>query len=58
MREDLEELIEKGYTTDTDRGTGLGMFLVKMLLEIYGGGIEVIDSDLDGARFDVVLRKA
>ncbi len=56
--EDREKIFDKGYSTDKKRGTGLGMFLVKKLLEIYGGNIEVKDSDLGGARFDVMLKKA
>ncbi len=56
--DDKKEIIfEKGYTTDEDRGTGLGLFLVKNLLESYGGEIEVKDSDMGGARFDVRLKK-
>ena len=52
-----ETIFEKGFTTDEERGTGLGLFLVKMLLESYGGSIEVKDSDMSGARFDVRLKK-
>ncbi len=51
-------IFNRGYTTDKGRGTGLGMFIVKMLVETYGGSIEVKDSDLGGARFDVRLQKA
>ncbi len=52
-----ETIFEKGYTTDEERGTGLGLFLVNMLLESYDGEIEVKDSELGGARFDVKLEK-
>ncbi len=52
-----EKIFHRGYTTDKERGSGLGMFLVKMLVETYGGKIEVKDSDLGGARFDVYLNK-
>ncbi|MFO8050358.1 MAG: PAS domain S-box protein [Thermoplasmatota archaeon] len=56
--DDKKDIIfEKGYTTDEERGTGLGLFLVKNLLESYGGSIEVGDSDMGGARFDVKLKK-
>ena len=50
-----ERIFERGYTTDDERGTGLGLFLVKMLIEIYGGSIEVKDSELGGACFDIYL---
>lgn len=56
--EKKEKIFEKGYTTDDERGTGLGVFLVERLLSVYGGNIEVKDSELGGARFDVYLRKA
>ena len=52
-----ETIFEKGYTTDEDRGTGLGLFLVKNLLKSYGGRIEVSDSDMGGSRFTVHLKK-
>ncbi|MEF8832279.1 MAG: PAS domain-containing sensor histidine kinase [Candidatus Thermoplasmatota archaeon] len=52
-----ETIFEKGYTTDEDRGTGLGLFLVKNLLKSYGGSVEVNDSDMGGTRFDVRLKK-
>ncbi len=56
--DDKKDIVfEKGYTTDRDRGTGLGLFLVKNLLESYGGEIEMKDSDMDGARFDVHLKR-
>lgn len=51
------KIFNKGYTSDDERGTGLGLFLVRKLLEIYGGSIEVKDSELGGARFDIYLRK-
>ncbi len=51
-----EVIFNDGYTTDKERGTGLGLFLTKTLLDIYGATIEVGDSDLGGARFDVELK--
>ncbi len=56
--EDLQaDIFEKEYTSDEERGTGLGLFLVKMLLDIYGGEINVKDSELGGAMFEVHLEK-
>lgn len=55
--DDKEKIFNKGYTTDSERGTGLGLFLAKTLLDIYDGEIEVKDSDLGGARFDISLKK-
>nr|AGF93183.1 multi-sensor signal transduction histidine kinase [uncultured organism] len=55
--EEKQKIFNKGYTTDEERGTGLGLFLVKKLLNIYEGSIEAKDSELGGARFDVHLNK-
>ena len=55
--EKKEEIFDKGYTTDKERGTGLGLYLVKMILKKYLGNIEVKDSELGGARFDIHLQK-
>nr|AGF93184.1 multi-sensor signal transduction histidine kinase [uncultured organism] len=56
--EDKEKVFNRGYTTDTDRGTGLGLFLVKSLLKTYDGKIKVKDSNFGGARFNIYLKKA
>ncbi len=55
--EDKETIFEKGYTTDEERGTGLGLYLVRRLLDIYDGSIDVKNSELGGARFDVHLKR-
>ncbi len=55
--QEKEKIFNKGYTTDQERGTGLGLFLVKTLLEIYDGSIEVKDSDLGGSKFIIHLKK-
>ncbi|MFB6113996.1 MAG: ATP-binding protein, partial [Halodesulfurarchaeum sp.] len=53
--EKRDRIFDRGYTTDTVRGSGLGLFLVNTLIETYGGTIEVGDSDLGGATFEVHL---
>ncbi|MFW6197039.1 MAG: sensor histidine kinase, partial [Thermoplasmatota archaeon] len=57
QEKDQEKIFNKGYTTDEERGTGLGLFLVKRLIDSYGGSVEVRDSDMSGARFDIHLKK-
>ena len=57
-KEEKKKILEKGYTTDEERGTGLGMYLSKTLVETYNGDIEVKDSDMGGARFDLHLKKS
>ncbi|OUJ18443.1 Signal transduction histidine kinase containing PAS domain [Methanonatronarchaeum thermophilum] len=50
-------VLQKGYTTNPKKGTGLGLFLVKTLIETYGGNIQVKDSKLGGAKFEIQLQK-
>ncbi|PTD93826.1 hypothetical protein C9439_05775 [archaeon SCG-AAA382B04] len=56
-REEMNKIFEKGYRTSEAEGTGLGLFLVKEIAERYGGNVRVRDSDLGGARFDIILNK-
>ena len=51
------KVLRKGYTSDKKKGTGLGLYLVRLLLKSYGGEIDVQDSELGGARFDIHLKK-
>ncbi|PTD93349.1 hypothetical protein C9439_08025 [archaeon SCG-AAA382B04] len=53
--ENKDKIFEKGFSSD---GTGLGLYLVKEIVETNEGKIEVKESDLGGARFDVYLNKA
>jgi len=53
-----KKIFQRGYTTDKERSMGLGLFLVNKILEVYRGNIEVKDSELGGAKFDIVLKKA
>ena len=55
-QEKKEEIFEKGYTT-VNSSSGLGLYLVKDIVEHYGGCVEVKESELGGARFDVHLQK-
>ncbi|MBS3817832.1 MAG: PAS domain-containing sensor histidine kinase [Candidatus Thermoplasmatota archaeon] len=55
--EKKEKIFNRGFTTNEERGTGLGLYLLRDLVETYGGGVEVEGSELGGARFDVYLEK-
>lgn len=55
LREDCFELGEQG--TDSS-GDGLGLYLVSRLADVYGGGVELGESDGGGARFQVTLPAA
>lgn len=56
--EEKNQVFTKGYTTDEEKGTGLGMYLVKTIIKIYRGSIEVMDSELGGAKFEIHLQNA
>jgi len=51
-----DKIFEKGYST-VNSSSGLGLYLVKDIVEHYGGSVEVKDSDLGGARFEINLQK-
>jgi len=52
-----EKVFERGFSQGGNSGTGIGMFLVQQIAEAYGGSVEVMDSEMGGARFDVHLEK-
>ncbi len=53
-----EEIFQRGFKEGENAGSGLGLYLVKEIVDIYGGQIEVMDSELGGARFQIMMRKA
>ncbi len=55
--EEKERIFERGYKGKDSSGSGLGMHLVEKIVESYGGKIKVGDSELGGAKFDVMLKK-
>ncbi len=54
-----DKIFERGFKKgdNAGSGSGLGLFLVKEIVESYGGIIEVKDSDLGGARLDIKLNR-
>ncbi len=52
-----DKVFLKGFKSGDDPGTGLGLYMVKEIAESYGGSVEVKDSELGGARFDVRLKR-
>jgi two-component system, OmpR family, sensor histidine kinase PrrB len=53
-RERIFERFARG-TTATAQGSGLGLALVRQQAALHGGTVEVGDSELGGARFEVAL---
>jgi len=48
-------LFEESFSWGPNKGTGLGLFIAKKVIESYGGSIRVGESKTGGARFIVVL---
>lgn len=53
-----DKLFEKGYKKGDSAGSGLGMYLVREILNRCRGSISVKDSEMGGARFDIEFKKA
>ncbi|MEP2737315.1 MAG: HAMP domain-containing sensor histidine kinase [Erythrobacter sp.] len=58
--EKREQLFDRGARLDTDKpGTGLGLAIVRDVAEIYGGGVELHESeDLGGLLVKLILPRA
>lgn len=52
-----DDIFDKAWSGKGKRGSGLGLYLVKKIIEKYKGDIELKDLELGGARFDVYLKK-
>ncbi len=50
-------IFEKGVKGELSKGSGLGLFLVKTIIDSYDGRVMVEDSDLGGSKFIIVLNK-
>lgn len=48
-----DRIFEEGFSGES--GTGLGLFIVKKIVELYGGSIKVMDNKPSGAVFEVRL---
>ncbi|MGM0510871.1 MAG: PAS domain S-box protein [Thermoplasmatota archaeon] len=55
--ESKEKIFDKGFKRGETAGTGLGLYMVKEIAESYGGKVEVKDSEMGGARFEIRLKK-
>ena len=50
-----DKIFEPGFTTKGERGSGLGLFLVKMTATAHNGGVFVTQSPEGGARVAIAL---
>ena len=55
-KEQLTEIFEPFYSTKPTSGTGLGLGIVKRLVQVYGGQIEVESGMEEGTIFTITLR--
>lgn len=56
--DERDNIFERGYSTGETSGSGLGMYIVRQLLDAYEGEVSVTNSEMGGARFDVTLQLA
>jgi len=54
--EQEESVFDEGYKKGNSAGSGLGLYLVKSIIEKYGGSIKIDDSELGGALFEIKLK--
>ncbi len=52
-----KNIFERGFTEGENSGSGLGLYLVEEIAKSYGGKVQVEDSELGGAQFEVHLKK-
>ena len=52
------KIFEEGESFGETRGTGLGLYIVKKVIERYGGEIEVEDNKPKGTKFTITLLKS
>jgi len=51
------KIFEKGFTTKEEGCTGLGLYLVKEIMDIYSGEVKLGESDSGGARFELYFER-
>lgn len=55
IQDDMKELLFKPFTTNTKHGTGLGLTIVKKIIDDHKGYIEVFSEDGDGSTFTIYI---
>ncbi|MFP4045948.1 MAG: ATP-binding protein [Candidatus Aenigmatarchaeota archaeon] len=53
-----DRLFEKDIKGKESSGTGMGTYITKRIVEVYGGRVKTVEGESGGTRFDVYLEKA
>ena len=51
----MEKIFEEGFTAGESRGSGLGLFIARKVIESYGGRISAESNEPSGTTFVVLL---
>ncbi|QZX99641.1 GAF domain-containing sensor histidine kinase [Halobaculum rubrum] len=54
MPDDMSDPFHQGHSGESD-GTGLGLTIVRRVVEAHGWSVDVTDSEAGGARFDILV---
>jgi len=54
----VDDILNRGHIGEDSMDTGIGLLLIKLITERYGGTIAIKDTKLGGVRIDVELKKA
>lgn len=56
-RELQEKIYDKGFSTKNGNGDGMGLYIVKNIVEKYGGEIKLTSQEIEGTKFVVTIPK-
>lgn len=54
----MKKIFRRGFKGKNSGGLGIGMYLVKKIIDNYDGEIRLKNSDLGGTKFDISLKRA
>lgn len=54
-KEHIKEIFTREFTTDKDKGTGIGLFITKKVVDRYGGTIKVHSQVAQGTTFIITI---
>jgi len=54
--QNIQRIFDTFYSTKPDKGTGLGLAMVKKIIAMYGGSISVTSQENEGTKFDLKLK--